>query len=382
MQCYDKSVASGRTARKLLRRRITLLAMTALATCQAGCKSTHHQATSIPPELLAPETSRAQHMDIAGMVAPGTGTNEISAGDLLEVTVVSGRNEEEETKPVQLRVTADGVVDVPPIGPVPVAGLEPSVAEQRVVQAAVERRIFVRPGVTIQVLKPAVNRITVLGAVAEPGVKELPKGSCDLARALAAAGGLTEEASTKVDVLRYSSGTFMAGDGTQPTAANGVQLAAFNAPAADGAPRTARLDLAQNPTATDRPDYSLGDRDVVMVLPQDKQFIHVTGLVRTPNQFELPRHQDMAVMDAIALAGGVSSPVADKVFVIRRMANMKEPAIIEVSIREAKADGQENIRLAAGDLVSVERTPSTVIVDSVMTMFRVGFSVGGNLVAF
>jgi hypothetical protein len=32
--------------------------------------------------------------------------------------------------------------------------------------------------------------------------------------------------------------------------------------------------------------------------------------------------------------------------------------------------------------VSVERTPSTVIVDSVMTLFRVGFSVGGNLVAF
>jgi polysaccharide export outer membrane protein len=119
-----------------------------------------------------------------------------------------------------------------------------------------------------------------------------------------------------------------------------------------------------------------------MVLPQEKQFIHVTGLVRLPNQFELTRHQDVTVMDAIALAGGVSSPVADKVFVIRRLPDMKEPAVIELSIREAKADGKENLRLAPGDLVSVERTVSTVVVDSAMSVFRVGLSVGGNLVAF
>ena len=119
-----------------------------------------------------------------------------------------------------------------------------------------------------------------------------------------------------------------------------------------------------------------------MVLPQEKQYIHVTGLVRTPNQFVLPQHQDVTVMDAIAMAGGVSSPVADKVYVIRHLPDMAEPAVIEVSIRAAKSDGDENLRLAPGDLVSVERTMSTVCVDSVMTMFRVGFSLGGNLLAF
>jgi hypothetical protein len=74
--------------------------------------------------------------------------------------------------------------------------------------------------------------------------------------------------------------------------------------------------------------------------------------------------------------------VADKVFVIRRLPNMPEPAVIQVSIADAKRDGNENLRLASGDLVSVERTMSTVMVDTVMTVFRVGFSVGGNLVAF
>jgi polysaccharide export outer membrane protein len=347
-----------------------------------GCKSTHFTAESLPKQLQVDPTSRTNHMDISSMVAPGSSTNEISTGDLLEVTVASGHSSEEKLKPLQLRVTREGSVNIPPIGPVQVVGMEAFAAEQQIVNAAIERGIFVRPSVTVLVLTPAVNRITVLGAVSEPGVKELPKGSCDIARALAAAGGLTEEASTKVDVLRYSSQTFVADSSAPSQSTDGVMLASYNS-ATSTPPQTVRIDLAQVPKQPgNQPSYSLGDRDVVMVLPADKQFVHVTGLVRNPNQFELPQHQDMTVMDAIALAGGVSSPVADKVFIIRRLPDMTEPAVIQLSIREAKSNGNENLRLAAGDLVSVERTPSTIFVDSVMTMFRVGFSVGGNLVAF
>jgi polysaccharide export outer membrane protein len=326
-------------------------------------------------------------MDIAGMAGPGSGTNEIGPGDLLEISIASGRNDDAENKPQQVRVTPEGAADVSPVGPVPVEGLEAAAAEQRIAQAAVDREVFVRPKVTLRVLTPAVNRVTVLGAVMKPGVKELPKGSCDLARALAAAGGLTEDASTKVDVLSYSGQTFMAGPRNVPheKVSDGVQLASHSPEAASYGemtrPQTTRIDLAQAPEKT-RPNYALSDRDVVMVLPLEKQFVHVTGLVRSPNQFELPRTQSLKVMDAIALAGGVSSPVADKVYIIRRLPSMKEPAVIELSIADAKRNGNENLQLAAGDLVSVERTMSTMMVDSVMTMFRVGFSVGGNLVAF
>jgi polysaccharide export outer membrane protein len=355
--------------------RASLLSVVVLLVALLGCQSPHLTAETMPAALEVASANPTPYMNIAEMVAPGTGTNQISAGDLLEMTVTSGsRADEEEAKPFQVRVGDDGTVDAPPIGPVQVAGMEPPTAEQRISQAAIERGIFVRPSVTLQVLKPAVNRVTVLGAVMEPGVKELPKGSSDLARALAAAGGLAEEASTKVDVLRNSKPSFMA----DAASGNGVVQASYSP---ESAPRTERVDLAQAP-GKQTPSYSLGDRDVVMVLPQEKQFIHVTGLVRLPNQFELTRHQDVTVMDAIALAGGVSSPVADKVFVIRRLPDMKEPAVIELSIREAKADGKENLRLAPGDLVSVERTVSTVVVDSAMSVFRVGLSVGGNLVAF
>lgn len=352
----------------------------------------------MPAHLRAAHVTPNSEINVASMVGPGTNTNQISAGDLLEITLVSGRNDEE-SKPFQARVTQEGMISASPIGLVPIAGLEPIAAEQRIAQEAVQRGVFVHPTVTLQVLSPAVNRVTVLGAVMEPGVVELPKGSSDLARALAAAGGTTEEAGTQVDIVKHNEPTFMAGSGeSSPAGAgNGVELASYIAgePAnlnqtgygpfldqSSGVPQTMRIDLAQASNSTPHANYALGDRDVVMVLPKEKQFIHVTGLVKTPDQFELPHNQDVTVMDAIALAGGVSSPVADKVYVIRRLPDMVEPAVIQVSIAEAKRNGNENLRLAAGDLVSVERTPSTVVVDSIMTMFRVGFSVGGNLVAF
>ncbi len=372
-----------------MRGRIGVMLIAAAALTMPGCQGPHYRGASLPDQLRVTEGSQSPHMDLTGMVGPGTGTNQIAAGDLLEITLSSGRSgAEEESKPVPVRVTREGLADAAPIGPVQVAGLEPQAAEQQIARAAIERGIFVRPHVTLQVIAPAVNRITVLGAVAEPGVKELPKGSCDLARALAAAGGLTADASTKVDVLRYSTQAFVADASPDSLAATKRDVTQASYEAGGGAnlgtltnPQTVRIDLAQAPE-THHPAYALGDRDVVMVLPQEKQFIHVTGLVRTPNQFELPRHQSVTVMDAIALAGGASSPMADKVFVIRRLPDMPEPAIIEISMKRAKQDGNENLQLAAGDLVSVERTASTVVVDSMMTMFRIGFSVGGNLVAF
>lgn len=351
----------------------------------------------MPAQMRVQAAPPTRDLNLASMVGVGNGTNQISPGDLLEMTIASGRSDEE-NKPYQVRVTRDGTVDASPIGAVAVAGLEPIEAERQIAAAAVERGIFVRPTITLQVLTPAVNRITVLGAVKEPKVVELPKGSSDLARALAAAGGLTEEAGTKVDILRHNAPMFFADGEVHPAESqlDGVRLAAYEASGmssnntnylgstpgyAPGPPQSIRIDLAQA-ASVNRQDYSLDDRDVVMVLPDEKQFIHVTGLVREPDQFELPRRQDVTVLDAVAMAGGVSSPAADKVYVIRRLPDMPEPAVIQISLADAKRDGNENLRLAPGDLVSVERTASTVIVDSVMTMFRVGFSVGGNLVAF
>jgi polysaccharide export outer membrane protein len=144
---------------------------------------------------------------------------------------------------------------------------------------------------------------------------------------------------------------------------------------------TKRIDLSQATSGTSQ-NCPLDDRDVVNVLPQEKRLIHVTGLVRKPDQFELMRDKDIRVLDAIAMAGGTTTTFADKVFVIRQLPNMVEPAMIKVSIARAKRDGDENLRLAAGDLVSVEETVSTMTVDTIGKFFRVALGLNGSVAAF
>jgi polysaccharide export outer membrane protein len=247
----------------------------------------------------------------------------------------------------------------------------------------------------LEVKEAAVNRVTVLGAVTKPGVQKLPRGSSDVLTAVAAAGGFTKEAGTQVEVMRQHSPSFIA---SKP-GAEGVVTASYNEPSfspppitpdSDGAseplpsplgPQSYRLNLAEaNPGH--RSDYRIGDGDIVMVLPQKERVIHVSGLVNKPDQFKIPRNQDVHVLDAIAMAGGIKSPVADKVYVIRRLKDVPEPAVIQVSIAKAKRDGNENLRLASGDLVSVETTPTTQFVDTLTTFFRISAGVGGNFATF
>jgi polysaccharide export outer membrane protein len=88
----------------------------------------------------------------------------------------------------------------------------------------------------------------------------------------------------------------------------------------------------------------------------------------------MPEDQEMYLLDAIAKANGRTLEIADKVRVIRNVPNKAEPVVVEASIREAKRDAAANIRLAPGDVVSVEETPTTLVVGTIRDFVRFGFS--------
>ncbi len=308
-------------------------------------------------------------INLAGLASPGAAESRIDAGDLLEVSVASGRDEEN-VEPILARVSESGAADIPLLGPVQLGGLEPFEASQAVADAAIQRGIYRRPHVSLEIKTKAVNRVTVMGAVTTPGVHELPRSSSDLVKALAMAGGLTEEAGTEVEIIRQPPpATAMAPGGVTPVS--------YQAPAA---PQAVRVDMTQIAAAPS--DYRLGDRDMVMVLPRDKEMLYVTGLVTKPGQFELPRDQEVRLLDAIAMGGGMSSPVADRVLIIRRVPGRPEPVPIQASLRVAKADGRENLVLGAGDVVSVEQTPATAMVDALMRLMRLTVGVTGRTTVF
>jgi polysaccharide export outer membrane protein len=355
-----------------------------LLSVYSGCRTGNLSARNMPLELQAPLVPTSSAINLERMGSDGAGTSQIAAGDLVSITIVSGSADERVT-PVPARVGDDGSIIVPLVGSVVVGNMEPVAAEQQIAAAAIERGIYKQPAVTLTVTQRATNHVTVLGAVAKPGVVELPRGSCDLATALAAAGGLAKDAGTQVEILHRGNAVARNSQGTRVAEnSSDVQLASltepFN-PTANSHSPTVRIDLSQAGTGA-MENRKLDDRDVVNVLPQEKRLVHVTGLVRKPDQFELARDKDIRVLDAIAMAGGTTSAVADKVYIIRKLRNMTDPAVIEVSIARAKRDGDENMRLAEGDLVSVEETMSTMAVDTVSKFFRVALGLNGSVAAF
>ena len=348
-------------------------------------------------------------INLARLSSTGVSNRLIAAGDLLEVTIASGQNDEK-LVPILIRVSDDGTADLPAIGMVQIAGFEPYEASHRIVTASIDRGIYRKPSITLEVKSKAVNHITILGEVDNPGVHEIPRNASDLVRALGAAGGLTEDASTSIEIIRHAPTTLANnsktndshsdrlkhhGDddahtmevkqaayaGLSDNTVNLIDGSSSLSNIAESSPLSERIDLADRSDAILR-DNRLADRDIVMVHKREKRLIYVEGLVKKPGQFELPSEQDVHLLDSIALAGGINSVVADKVYVIRRIEGKSQPLVIRASLRMAKRDGNENLRLAEGDTVSVEQTPATVVVDTFTKLFRVAFGVSGNFAGF
>jgi polysaccharide export outer membrane protein len=139
-----------------------------------------------------------------------------------------------------------------------------------------------------------------------------------------------------------------------------VTRAGFQQPTAPVQPVSFRIDLVE---ASRRSDGAqpLSDGDIVMVEKQDLQPFDVLGLVTKPGRFELPANKDIYLLDALAMAGGVSTVWADKVHLVRHVPGETEPIVVDISIKQAKQLGTGNLRLGPGDVVSVEQTPRTLV---------------------
>lgn len=343
-----------------------------IAAC--GCAKNHvYKAVSLPPELHAPPVANAQVLDLSRFAGPPTSSSRINPGDVLEVSIAAGLGSEDVTT-FPLRITDTGMAVLPEIGQLALAGMELGDAEQAIAAACLHRQLYREPRVTVIIKEPRKNRVTVVGAVEKPGTYELAHGSSYLLEAIVAAGGMSEDAGTNVEIRRPggSSAVVSSPGGSRP----GVRLASRMEQA--GGVDFKRIDLAEVVRQGGTDEY-LPDSSAVMIERRQPQPIEVLGLVRKPGQYELPPNQELRVLGAIALTGGLSNAMADKVFVLRTDPQTGKTAVIQLSVKRAKRNRDENIRLAPGDVVTVERTPSTLVLDA-LNFLRV--SVGGSVPLF
>ncbi len=355
-------------ARASYRSRFGSLALAALmAAVVAGCAAPpcacrKYKVGNLPPEYLAASVENVQTIDLSRLATPVPTREQIGPGDLLEVTLDTGPGGHAETAPV--RVAGDGSGAIRGIGRLALSGMEPEAAERLIASAMIERGLARNPVVTVEMKRPRVNRVTVIGAVANPAVYELPRGSSTLLAALVAAGGLSGDAGASVEIRRASLAQL------NPQPQGGVVQAGYQQPSPIQ-PVSFHVDLVEAAQGI-KPVETLDDGDIVMVQRRDPQPFSVMGLVNRPGRFELPPNKDLYLLDALAMAGGAAVPMADKIHLIRHVEGQKDPILIEISIKDAKRKGEGNVRVGPGDIISIEETPTTMVFSFFRTLAPVG----------
>ena len=342
-----------------------------------GCVSSDLiPASEVPGNLQAIHIENPKTLEF-GRLANGNYNNDlIAADDVLEVNVLAGLNPKDNPPTMQPRVSKNGMISLPEVGDVNVAGLDLESAESAIATACVQRQIYRRPHVTVSMKRQATNRVMVAGAVKNQGYYNLPRGSSDMLSAIVAAGGLADDAGTNVEVRNPSSGVVrsdrIAQDPGSPSDMRNVGYSQSLPTGQRSGPTTFKVDLV-SATKNGQSAALLGDGSIVTVERRDPESIQVLGLVQKPGEIKYPIGTDLRLLDAISQAGWTSNQGANKVYIIR---NNPRQAVIEASIREAKRNVDENIRLSPGDVVSVEQTPTTVMID---TLKLIRFAVGTSL---
>jgi protein involved in polysaccharide export with SLBB domain len=155
--------------------RLLLITLAAATTLGVGCSKRGVQVTDVPP--------------------PATDDTTLGPGDVFIVRVYG-----EEELSGQHQVAPDGTISFPLLGAVQVNGLEPpEVANE--IQSLLKERDFLRdPHVSVYVEQYASKRVSVVGAVANPGAFKLEPGMT-VVQAISMAGGFSSLADRDATVV-------------------------------------------------------------------------------------------------------------------------------------------------------------------------------------
>ncbi|MEP6883761.1 MAG: SLBB domain-containing protein [Gammaproteobacteria bacterium] len=229
------------------------------------------------PAAGAPKGSEAA--DTAALKAP---LLQLGPGDSVAI-LVYGQPDMSDT----VYVSDDGTVPVALAGPVQVGGLSPSQAAARIERALRDAKILVDPHVTLTVAQSRSQRVSVLGQVGKPGRYPI-ESNTSIFDLLAEAGGVTENGSSTVEILR---------------------------PDKDG--NVVRYPISLNDgseAGKSKPELSLKGGDSVFV-PRAPQF-YIYGEVTAPGKFNI--ESGMTVVEAIARAGGITPRGSQRRIEIKR----------------------------------------------------------------
>ncbi len=225
---------------------------------------------------------------------------------------------EEADLSVQVRILKTGQASFPLIGSVDVGGATVASAAAKI-RDLYAKDYLVDPKLTLTVDEYATEYISVIGAVKIPGQIPMPvSGNLDLASAMATAGGLTEIADSRSISLIRASGT----------------TATFSMESIQGS--SGRVKLAP------------GDRVIVNQSAFVGKLVSVLGQVGKPGPVPFPVNGQLSLVNAVAMAGGMTELSNPKKVSINR-----KGTVTIVDYNEVSKRGDHPFLLQPDDVITV-----------------------------
>jgi polysaccharide export outer membrane protein len=234
------------------------------------------------------------------------------------------------------RVDADGELKLPMVGRIPAGGLTPEQLE-----AEISKRLKVyleEPEVIVSIAQFKSQPVSIVGAVAQPGVHQL-EGQKTLVEVLAAAGGPRPDAGPTVKITRRLEYGRVPLPGATDDPTHQFSIAEIN---------------LKSVMEAKNPEYN------ILICPHDlisvprAEVVYVIGEVGHAGALPLNEGASLSVLEAVSSSGGMLRTAAiGNARILRTVPGQEKRVEVAVDFKKIMAGQSKDMPLLAGDILVV-----------------------------
>ena len=272
----------------------------------------------------------------------------LGVGDHISVWALAA--EEISDKPIP--IGPSGYVNFPLVGRLRVTGLT---VEGLEAELNTRLSVYIKdPQVTVTVTQYSSKPVSLIGAVNKPGVHQIER-PLTLVEAISLAGGLANNAGPKVKITRRQEWGPLPLPGAEADPSGGFSVAELY---------LSEIIRAKNPEK----NILVQPHDVITVPTADT--VYIIGAVHKPGAFLLADRDNVSLLTALSMAGGLDNKIAaaKTVRLLRLIPDQTERTEITVNVKDILDGASDDQLLQPDDIVFVPDSKGKKIASRVIQM--------------
>jgi len=299
------------------------------------------------------ETTQNQRLEGANkplshtLQQPSDSESRIGPDDLLDITVFEAPDLNR-----TLRVSANGEISFQLLGAIKAGGLTPRQLEL-ILQESLRRTYMKDPHVGVFVRELQSHPVSVVGAVKRPGVFQI-RGTKTVLELLSMAEGLADDAGDTVVVMRGATEPRTNGEGQIKVSSGADEETTANVPTlVETRGEIVEINLKSLMDSVD-PAFNLPVHPGDIVKVPRAGIVYVVGEVRKPGGFVLRNNENITVLQALALAEGLTrTSLKSQARIIRTDQGTDKRIETPIDLGKVLASKSSDILLQPNDILFV-----------------------------